>query len=309
MNLSFEFWISTVLAVIPILLGIGKWIWRKFYAVKNRALSIEYIDGKQYLHKKKEKIELKVIYNSSLTCDSLVTLRIAINNCGKEDISGTALIDPIKITFSDKYEILDVSRVDEYNKIKPSIIFTPSSISLRWALLKHENKFEIDIIAKSTSDNHDLSVDLYNSLSCDINIDGIDEIQYEKQHTIKDKEQLRSKRKIKSLAIYSFVLMWCAVLTYGSPDSSMFITIRTDDLSTESWVRVYSKDKTVLVEAYDEELSIQEFNDKYTIIGISKDHPDKEYMFYIIYLSSAGIGVLITIIMALMYIKKKHEVS
>ena len=193
MNLSFEFWISSVLAVIPILLGIGKWIWRKFYAVKNRALSIEYIDGKQYLHKKKEKIELKVIYNSSLTCDSLVTLRVAINNCGKEDISGTSLIDPIKITFSDKYEILDVSRVDEYNKIKPSIIFTPSSISLRWALLKHENKFEIDIIAKSTSDDHDLSVDLYNSLSCDINIDGIDEIQYEKQHTIKDNTQQKSK--------------------------------------------------------------------------------------------------------------------
>ena len=103
--------------------------------------------------------------------------------------------------------------------------------------------------------------------------------------------------------------MGCAVLTYGSPDSSMFITIRTDDLSTESWVRVYSKDKTVLVEAYDEELSIQDFNDKYTIIGISKDHPDEEYMFYIIYLSGAGICFLITIIMALMYIKKKHEVS
>ena len=108
MNWSFEFWISVVLAVIPILWGIAKWVWERFFAIKNRALAIEYVDSKQYFHKKNEKIELKVIYNSSLTCDSLVTLRVAINNCGKEDISGASLIDPIKISFSDKYEILDV---------------------------------------------------------------------------------------------------------------------------------------------------------------------------------------------------------
>lgn len=309
MNWSFEFWISVVLAVIPILWGIAKWVWERFFAIKNRALAIEYVDSKHYFHKKNEKIELKVIYNSSLTCDSLVTLRVAINNCGKEDISGASLIDPIKISFSDKYEILDVSRVEDYNKIKPTIIFTPRSISLTWALLKHETKFEIDIIAKSTNDTHDLSVDFYNSLAYDINIEGIDEIQFAKQATTIDKTMQRSRRRINLLALYSIMLMVFAVRTYQFPDGSVVLTMQADDKLIESRVKVYSKDKTVEVELYDEQLPIQEFNDKYVITGISKDYPNVNYIFFIIYLSGAGICIVGTIIMALKHIKKKHEIS
>ena len=309
MVLSLEFWITSVLAIIPILWGIGKWIWEKFFAIKKRALSIEYIDSKQYFHKKNEKIELKVIYNSSLTCDSLVTLRLAINNCGKEDISGISLVDPVKISFSEKYEILDVSRVEDYNKIKPTIIFTPSSISLTWALLKHESKFEIDIIAKSTNDSHDLSVDFYNSISYDINIEGIDEIQFERQSTTKDTELRRSRKRINWLALYAIMLMVFAVRTYHFPDGSVVLTMQTDNKPIESLVTVYSKDKTVEVESCGEQLSIQEFNDKYTITGISKDSPDVNYVFFIIYLSGACICTAGTIILALRYIRRKYEMD
>ena len=307
MEWSHEFLISFVLAVVPILWGIVKWFWNRFFSKKKRALSLEYVDSKQYFNKKNDKIELRVIYNNSLPCDSLVTLRVAIKNSGKEDISSVALIDPVKISCSDKYEILDVSRVEEYSKIKPSIIFTPSSVSISWALLKHESKFEIDIIAKSTTKNRDLSVNFYNSLYCDINIEGVDDIRYERQFTTEDKELRRFRKKIKLLAVYSIMLMLFAIRTYSFPDYTSYLSLQADSLSMESRVDVYSRNKTIKIHSSDEHLLIQEFNDRYTITGIADKYPNNNNVFYIIYFSGAVICALGTITLSLMYIKRKYD--
>lgn len=98
MNWTIETWISIVFGVIPFG-GILTWLWKRYFGQKNRALTIEHIESKQYFHKKSDKIELKVVYSNKITCDALVILRVSIKNTGKEDISHRALIDPIKINF------------------------------------------------------------------------------------------------------------------------------------------------------------------------------------------------------------------
>lgn len=306
MGWSQEFCISFILAVIPILWGIGKWVWKHYFAIKRRALSIEYVESKQYIHKRNDKVELKVIYNNSITCDSLVTLRIAINNCGQEDIPESSLIDPITISFSDKYEILEVSRAEDYDKIKPSIIYTRNSIVVSWALLKHQSKFEIDIIAKSNNKHRDLSTDFYNSLSCDINIVGIDDVPYERQSTTKDKALMKSKRKIFLVAIYTFFLLFSAIRTYTFPDYTVALSLQKDSLLHDSKIYVYSRNDIVEVDYFDESLTIHDFNDSYNIIGISGYTPKINSIFSIIYLCGACICVVGIIWLTLIHVRRKN---
>lgn len=188
MNLSVETWISIIFGIVPFG-GIVTWLLKRFFGQKSRALAIEHVESKQYFHKKSDKIELNVVYNNKVVCDALVILRIAVKNTGKEDISHQTLIDPIKISFGDKYKILEAYTVKEYNKIRPHITYQSNYIEVSWALLKHQDQIEIEIIAQNNSSENvrELSIDFFNSLSTDINIEGIDDISHGKQETNKDK--------------------------------------------------------------------------------------------------------------------------
>ena len=61
MERTLEYWLTIGLTVAPMLWGIVRWVWRKFFAIKRRALALEYIDSKQYFRKKNDKVELRVI--------------------------------------------------------------------------------------------------------------------------------------------------------------------------------------------------------------------------------------------------------
>lgn len=308
MNWPIEVWISIIIGIVPIVWGIVKWFWERFYGVKKRALAIEYIDSKQYFHKKNDKLELKVIYNNVTTCDAVVTLRIAIKNTGKEDISKNALIDPIKISFSDKYEILEVVRVNEYEKIKPNIVYTNDVIMLSWALLKHQDQFEVDIIAqnKSVEKERELSVDFYNSLSYDLNIEGVDDISCEKKITAKEKIIINSRKQIAFIVIYAAVLTLCAFLTKSRSDFDYRLILQRDSTCVESLVSIFSKENLVEVDAFEEVLPIEEFNKCYVIGGIPTGLPNRNKVSLIIYTSAAICCYIGTILLlAMHYLKKK----
>lgn len=309
MNWSIEVWISIILSIVPLVWGIAKWVCVKLWGIKKRALSIEYIDSKQYFHKKNDKIELKVIYNNVTTYDAVVTLRIAIKNTGKEDISKAALIDPLKITFGENYEILEVTRVKEYEKIKPNIVYTANTVLLSWALLKHQDQLEIDIIAqnKSLEKERDLSIDFYNSLLCDINIEGVDEIYCEKKTTAKEKTIKKSRGLIILMAVYAVVLTLLTIKTYNSPDYNYMLRLQKDTLVVESKVQVYAKEKIVDIDYFSETVTIEEFNDNYKISGIPESYQKNNDILFIIYLSATILCFIATVLLLIMHHVKKKE--
>lgn len=309
MNWSIEVWISIILSIVPLVWGIAKWVCVKLWGIKKRALSIEYIDSKQYFHKKNDKIELKVIYNNVTTYDAVVTLRIAIKNTGKEDISKAALIDPLKITFGENYEILEVTRVKEYEKIKPNIVYTANTVLLSWALLKHQDQLEIDIIAhnKSLEQERDLSIDFYNSLLCDINIEGVDEIYCEKKTTAKEKTIKKSRGSIILMAVYAVVLTLLTIQTYNSPDYNYMLMLQKDTLVVESKVQVYAKEKNVDIDYFSETVTIEEFNNNYKISGIPESYQKNNDILFIIYLSATILCFIATVLLLIMHQVKKKE--
>lgn len=309
MNWSIEVWISIILSIVPLVWGIAKWVCVKLWGIKKRALSIEYIDSKQYFHKKNDKIELKVIYNNVTTYDAVVTLRIAIKNTGKEDISKAALIDPLKITFGENYEILEVTRVKEYEKIKPNIVYTANTVLLSWALLKHQDQLEIDIIAqnKSLEKERDLSIDFYNSLLCDINIEGVDEIYCEKKTTAKEKTIKKSRGLIILMAVYAVVLTLLTIQTYNSPDYNYMLMLQKDTLVVESKVQVYAKEKIVDIDYFSETVTIEEFNNNYKISGIPESYQKNNDILFIIYLSATILCFIATVLLLIMHQVKKKE--
>ena len=286
MSWSTETWISIIIGIVPILGAIAKCLWKRFFSVKTKALTIEHIESKQYFHKKKDKIELKVIYNNTIACDAIVTLRISIKNTGKEDISHNALIDPIKLTFSDKYEILEVVRVREYEKIKPMIVYTANEIFLSWALLKHQRHFEIDIIAQNNLPEKDreFSVDFYNSMRCDLNIEGIDEILFNKKTTLNDKIIKRSRDTIIIVTIYAICLNLLAVLTKYGSDYDYQLLLQKDSTCISSPVSIYVKNNITEIKAFEEVIALEEFNNKYSIRGIPTDMPNKNQISFVVYL-------------------------
>lgn len=307
MNWSIETWISIIVGVVPFG-GIVTWLWKRYFGQKNRALTIEHIESKQYSHKKNEKIELKVVYNNKITCDALVILRIAIKNSGKEDISHRALIDPIKITFSEKYKILEANTVKDYDKIKPCVKCKSKIIELSWALLKHQDQFEIEIIAQNNSPEKvsELSIDFYNSISYDINIEGVDEISFDKQETTKEKVIKRSRDRVIFFAIYAVLLTLCAILTNYDSDFDYQLIIQRDSTRVESLVSVFSKEDMVEVEVFEERLPIQEFNNTYAITAIPTDLPNRKQMSLVIYSSAAILCYLGAVLLLIMhYLRKK----
>ena len=286
--MDWTYWLPIILGIIPLVYGVLKWLYDKYFAIKKRSLSIEYIDSNQYFHKKNDKVELKVIYNNITTCDALVTLRIAIKNKGTEDIPYRYLVDPIKLSFSEKYEILEVSKVSSYDKIKPTIVYTADSISLSWALLKHGDQFEIEIIAQNKlfEKDRDLSVSFYNSMLCDINIDGIDNVLYDKQLTVKDKLNKNINVKIIFFVVYSAVFMFSAITTSYKPDFNFQLVVKRDSISMENLVSIYSEDRIVELDAFDDVLTIDEFNSNYEISGLMTDYPKRNkfsVVFYMIF--------------------------
>ncbi len=309
MKWSIEVWISIILSIVPLVWGIAKWVCVKLWGIKKRALSIEYIDSKQYFHKKNDKIELKVIYNNVTTYDAVVTLRIAIKNTGKEDISKAALIDPLKITFGENYEILEVTRVKEYEKIKPNIVYTANTVLLSWALLKHQDQLEIDIIAqnKSLEKERDLSIDFYNSLLCDINIEGVDEIYCEKKTTTKEKTIKKSRGLIILMAVYAVALTLLTIQTYNSPDYNYMLMLQKDTLVVESKVQVYAKEKIVDIDYFSETVTIEEFNNNYKISGIPESYQKNNDILFIIYLSATILCFIATVLLLIMHQVKKKE--
>ena len=307
MNLSVETWISIIVGVIPFG-GIVTWFWKRYFGKKNRALAIEHIESKQYFHKKTDRIELKVVYNNEITCDALVLLRVAIKNTGKEDIANRALIDPIRITFSEKYKILEANTVKVYEKIKPDVKCKSNSIELSWALLKHQDQFEIEIIAQDNSSGkvRELSIDFYNSISCDINIEGVDEIAFDKQETITEKVIKRSRDRVIFIAIYAVLLTMCAILTNYDADFDYQLILQRDSTSVESLVSIFSKEDMVKIEAFEEIIPIQEFNNTYAITAIPTDLPNRQQMSLIIYSSAAILCYLGAVLLLIMhYLNKK----
>ena len=285
------------------------WFWKRYFGQKNRALTIEHIESKQYFHKKNDKIELKVVYNNKITCDALVILRVAIKNTGKEDVSHRALIDPIKITFSEKYKLLEANTVKDYDKIKPKVECESDSIKLSWALLKHQDQFEIEIIAQNSlpEKERELSIDFYNSISCDINIEGVDEISFEKQETTKEKVIKRSRDRVIFIVIYAVLLTLCAILTKYDSDFDYQLILQRDSTSVESLVSIFSKEGLVEVEAFEETLPIQEFNNTYAITAIPADLPNRKHLSLIIYSSAAILCYIGTILLLVKHRLKKKK--
>lgn len=309
MNWSIEVWISIVIGIVPIVWGIGTWLWKRYFGQKNRALAIEHIESKQYFHKKSDKIELRVVYSNKITCDALVILRVAIKNTGKEDISHRALIDPIKINFGEKYKLLEASVVKNYDKIRPLVKCKPTYVELSWSLLKHQDQFEIEIIAQNNSPENvrELSIDFYNSISCDINIEGVDEIACDKQETAKEKVIKRSRDRIVFIAIYAVLLTLCAVLTNHDADFDYQLILQRDSTNVESIVSIFSKDDLVKVKAFEETLPIQEFNNIYAITALPMDLPNRKQMSLIIYSSTAALCFIGTILLLIMHNRKKKR--
>ncbi len=311
MNLSFDNWFDIIILIIPFV-GTGiKWIFCRIWGKKNRALSIEYTDGKLYTRKKNDKVELKVIYNKTVACDALVTLRIAIKNTGKEDIAKSSLVDPIKLTFDNKYDILDVSKVQQYDKIKPSIQYTANDVYVSWALLKHSDKFEIDIIAKKKSDidTKESAIDFYNTMSYDLNIDGIDKLVFEKKITAKERALKKSRNKIWFFGIYAILFASFAFVSKSRPDNDYRLILQNDSTLVESSVLVYSKIDIVEIKEFDKKLSIDEFNTEYQISGLSHEVINTSFILFVIYLAAAICSLLVVSLLLVVYFQQKEKLK
>ncbi len=303
-----ETWLPVLLGIIPFS-AIITWLWQKWFGVKNRALTIEHIESQQYFHKKNENIEIMVIYNNEHTCDALVTLRVAIKNTGKEDISQRLLVDPIKISFDKRYKILGATPVNEYEKIRPTVECVTDGILLSWALLKHQDQFQIDITAQNNSlDNgHDLAVDFYNSITYDINIEGIDGISFDKQETRKERNLKKTRFSLYFGIIYTLFLIGAAIYSNFTPDFNYELILQRDSIYRESVVAIFSEENIVKIKEAGETLTFDEFNHLYEISGIPTDLPNRSHVSFCIYLGYALLCLVLVILMVRRYRQRQHQ--
>ena len=204
-NLTFEFWFPCLLSALPILYAIIRWGYKIVKKERKKALIFENIESKQYIHKEHDKVELRVLYNKKINYDAIVILKARIKNIGKEDISKTTLVDPLKISCTDDYTIINATIINPSERIRPNITFSQQSIELSWDLLKHGKEIELEIIAciNNPSEKTELAIDFYNSLLVDVNAEGIDSV--DKNIELSRKEQGMQIRK-KFLWVY-FVMM------------------------------------------------------------------------------------------------------
>ena len=244
-------------------------------------------------------------------CNALVALRLSIRNTGKEDISKSSFADPIKFAFDDKYEILDVTKSQQYEKIRPFIQFTSSQIYISWSLLKHSNSFEIDIIAqkKSGVGMIDSAVDFYNGMSYDLNIVGVDELLIEKKITRAERILKKSRAKICFFAIYFVMFAFMAFASKNRPDNEYELILQNDTTLVETAVFVYAEDSVVKIEEFDKKMSIEDFNNEYQIRGVSHKIFDISLIFYVVYIVVAILSFLMVILWVINYIKKRAKLK
>lgn len=127
--------------------------------------------------------------------NALVILKARIKNIGKDDISKSTLVDPIKINCPNDYTIINATLINPNDKVRPTIKYSQQCVEVSWDLLKHGKDLEIEIIAciNNLSENSELAIDFYNSLSIDINAEGIDVV--DKNIELSKKEQVLRSRK------------------------------------------------------------------------------------------------------------------
>lgn len=204
-NFNFEFWIPCIISAIPILCGVVTWGYKKLKKIRKKALLLENLESKQYIHKEHDRVELRVLYDKKIQYNALVISKVKLRNIGKEDIGKTTLVDPLKISCTDDYTIINATIINPSERIRPNITFSQQSIELSWDLLKHGKEIELEIIAciNNPSEKTELAIDFYNSLLVDVNAEGIDSV--DKNIELSRKEQSVQFRK-KFLWVY-FVMM------------------------------------------------------------------------------------------------------
>ena len=146
-NFNFEFWIPCIISAIPILCGVVTWGYKKLKKIRKKALLLENFESKQYIHKEHDRVELRVLYDKKIQYNALVISKVKLRNIGKEDIGKTTLVDPLKISCTDDYTIINATIINPSERIRPNIKFTQQSIELSWDLLKHGKEIELEIIA------------------------------------------------------------------------------------------------------------------------------------------------------------------
>lgn len=209
-NFNFEFWIPCIISAIPILCGVVTWGYKKLKKIRKKALLLENFESKQYIHKEHDRVELRVLYEKKIQYNALVISKVKLRNIGKEDIGKTTLVDPLKISCTDDYTIINATIINPSERIRPNIKFTQQSIELSWDLLKHGKEIELEIIAciNNPSEKTELAIDFYNSLLVDVNAEGIDSV--DKNIELSRKEQSVQFRK-RFIWVYFIIMLICSI--------------------------------------------------------------------------------------------------
>ena len=281
-NLTFEFWFPCLLSALPILYAILRWGYKIVKKERKKALIFENIESKQYIHKEHDKVELRVLYNKKINYDAIVILKARIKNIGKEDIRKDILVDPIKINSTDNYTIINASVLNPNDKVRPTINYSERSIDLSWDLLKKGKAIDIEVIAsiKDFDDKSELALDFYNSLSIDVNADGLDAVD-------KNVELTKAEQFVRFMKIVIWAYLLITIIMFGYScyklPTKLFhnieFTICADSVSYNSTLGLsHHNNKLCVVDnnGTSKYYSIEEFNQLHSISKINDIQQAKE---------------------------------
>ena len=210
----------------------------------------------------------------------------------------TTLNDAYEALYQELVDINDPSFIRIIDTVDRHIQLPADFHQLRCVTLI-KNGFSTPILRRSFSES-------YNSLSYDLNIEGVDDISCEKKITAKEKIIINSRKQIAFIVIYAAVLTLCAFLTKSRSDFDYRLILQRDSTCVESLVSIFSKENLVEVDAFEEVLPIEEFNKCYVIGGIPTGLPNRNKVSLIIYTSAAICCYIGTILLlAMHYLKKK----
>ena len=157
--------VGLVATILTIVTGVH-FLVQLFSKKRKRALLFENVECKLYQAKEHDRVALCVYYDGVKQQSNLVVLKAKLTNTGQEDLSKSVLADPIKLLCGEGYRIINAMVVGEYEKIRPSLMWSPDSVELSWDLLKRKGCFEIEIIATIDEGvrGADIAIDFYNML-------------------------------------------------------------------------------------------------------------------------------------------------
>ena len=201
--------VGLVATILTIVTGVH-FLVQLFSKKRKRALLFENVECKLYQAKEHDRVALCVYYDGVKQQSNLVVLKAKLTNTGQEDLSKSVLADPIKLLCGEGYRIINAMVVGEYEKIRPSLMWSPDSVELSWDLLKRKGCFEIEIIATIDEGvrGADIAIDFYNAINIDINADGIDFVDKQVGLSRGDKS-IKFRKRI--MLFYLFLLLGCGV--------------------------------------------------------------------------------------------------